>query len=323
MAKKGILITGGSGLVGAYSVGMLLDRGERPVVFDVALNERLLSAVGVDTSKVTLIRGDMADLPALISAIRDHDCDRIIHLAAFLGEEVQRRPYSGVRLNFMGTINVFEAARLEHVSRVIFPSSGTVYLGSIGEGVNKIDESIPVNPPSVYAATKASCEFMGQAYAKRYGFEFICLRYVGGLYGPSPAGLKATREIAIQEMIRAAVKGKAAKIKWPYGPAEILYGKDAAKATVLAALKDQFKDKLFHIGNGDMVSGDDIISAIQKRFPGSAIEIIKASNPMPYPETRLASDFSRAREQLGYAPDYPIDLAVADYGATLKKLENL
>ncbi len=68
MAKKGILVTGGSGLVGAYAVGMLLERGERPVVFDVALNERLLSAVGVDSSKVRLIRGDMMDLPAIISA---------------------------------------------------------------------------------------------------------------------------------------------------------------------------------------------------------------------------------------------------------------
>src|SRR5215510_15861914 len=227
MAGKGILITGGSGLVGAYAVKMLLERGARPVVFDVALNERLLAAVGVETDRVTLIRGDMADMPALISAIRDNDCDQIIHLAAYLGEEVQRRPYSGVRLNFMGTINVFEAARLEKVRRVVFPSSGTVYLGSLGEGVSKIDESIPMNPPSVYAATKASCEFMGRAYAKRYGFEFVCLRYVGGLYGPSPTALKATREIAIQQMIRAAVKGEAAKIDWPYGPTEVLYGKDA------------------------------------------------------------------------------------------------
>src|SRR5689334_5317898 len=218
MASKGILVTGGSGLVGAYAVRMLLDRGERPVVYDVAVNERLLEAVGVESGKVTAIRGDMMDLPALISALRDHDCDRIIHLAAFLGEEVQRRPYSGVRLNFMGTVNVFEAARLEKVSRVVFPSSGTVYLGSLGEGLEKIDESIPINPPSVYAATKASCEFMGRAYAKRYGFEFICLRYTGGLYGPSPAALKATREIAIQQMIRAAVKGEPAKIGWPYGP---------------------------------------------------------------------------------------------------------
>jgi UDP-glucose 4-epimerase len=323
VSNKGILITGGTGLVGAYAVGMLLERGERPVVYDVALNERLLSAVGVDPSKVTLVRGDMMDLPAIISALRDHDCDRIIHLAAFLGEEVQRRPYSGVRLNFMGTVNVFEAARLEEVSRVIFPSSGTVYLGSLGEGVKRIDESIPMNPPSVYAATKASCEFMGRAYAKRYGFEFICLRYTGGLYGPSPAALKATREIAIQQMIRAAVKGEAAEISWPYGPAEILYGKDAAKGTVLAVLKDKFKDTLFHIGNADMVSGEDIVQAIRKAFPGSNIELKKTTNPMPYPESRLSSDFSRAREQLGYQPGFPIDKAVVDYGATLKRLENL
>src|SRR3970282_1910864 len=171
MAKKGILVTGGTGLVGAYAVGMLLERGERPVVFDVALNERLLSAVGVEPNQITWIRGDMMDLPALIAAIRDNDCDRVIHRAAFLGEEVQRRPYSGVRLNFMGTINVFEAARLEKVGRVIFPSSGTVYLGSLGEGLDKIDESIPMNPPRVYAAAKASCEFMGRAYAKRDGLE--------------------------------------------------------------------------------------------------------------------------------------------------------
>jgi UDP-glucose 4-epimerase len=320
---KGILVTGGSGLVGAYAVGMLLERGERPVVFDVAVNERLLAAVGVDTEKVTLVRGDMADLPALISTLRENDCDRIIHLAAFLGEEVQRRPYSGVRLNFMGTVNVFEAARLEKVSRVIFPSSGTVYLGSVGEGLTKIDESIPINPPSVYAATKASCEFMGRAYAKRYGFEFICLRYVGGLYGPSPVALKATREVAIQQMIRSAVKGEPAKIRWPYGPAEILYGKDAAKGTVLAVLKDKFKDDLFHIGNGQMVGGDEIIDGIRKSFPESKIELIKANNPMPYPESRIASDFSRSKEQLGYEPDYPIDKAVADYAATLKRLETL
>ena len=323
MAKNGILVTGGSGLVGAYAVGMLLERGERPVVFDVAVNERLLGAAGVDTSKVTLIRGDMMDLPALISVLRDNECDRIIHLAAFLGEEVQRRPYSGVTLNFMGTVNVFEAARLEKVARVIFPSSGTVYLGSLGEGVEKIDEKIPINPPSVYAATKASCEFMGRAYAKRYGFEFICLRYTGGLYGPSPAALKATREIAIQQMIRAAVKGEAARISWPYGPAEILYGKDAAKGTVLAALKDKFKETLFHIGNGKMLGGDDIINAVRKAYPGSDITLVKGDNPMPYPESRLASDFSRARDELGYEPEYTIEKAVLDYGATLKKLENL
>jgi nucleoside-diphosphate-sugar epimerase len=44
---------------------------------------------------------------------------------------------------------------------------------------------------------------------------------------------------------------------------------------------------------------------------------------MPYPDSRLASDFSRAKDQLGYEPDYSIDKAVLDYGATLKRLERL
>ena len=206
MAQKSILVTGGTGLVGAYVVGMLQERGERPVIFDVAVNERLLNAVGVDPASVETVRGDILDLPQLVSAVRDHDVGQIIHLAAFLGEEVQRRPYTGVRLNLMGTVNVLEAARLENVPRITFPSSGTVYLGSLGEGLEKIDETIPINPPSVYAATKGGSEFLGNTYAKMYGFEFVCVRYVGGLYGPSPTTMKATREQGIQDMIRAALK---------------------------------------------------------------------------------------------------------------------
>ena len=127
MSKKRILVTGGSGLVGANAVRMLLERGEQPVLFDVAVNERLLGTVGVDVKSLSVVRGDILDLPGLITAIRDHGIGRIIHLAAFLGEEVQRRPYSGVRLNLLGTVNILEAVRLEGISRVTFPSSGTVF----------------------------------------------------------------------------------------------------------------------------------------------------------------------------------------------------
>ena len=63
-------------------------------------------------------------------------------------------------------------------------------------------------------------------------------------------------------MIRAAVKGEAAKIDWPYGPTEVLYGKDAAKGTVLAVLQDKFKDQLFHIGNGQLVGGAGVLLII-------------------------------------------------------------
>jgi nucleoside-diphosphate-sugar epimerase len=323
MSQKTILVTGGSGLVGANAVRFLLEKGEQPVLFDVALNERLLAAVGVEPTSVPVIRGDVSDLSGLITAIRDHGVDRIIHLAAFLGEEVQRRPYSGVRLNLMGTVNVLEAARLEKVKRIVLASSGTVYLGSLGEGgPKKIDETIPLNPLSIYAATKASSEFLGRTYAQRFGIEFITVRFAA-LYGPSPALLKATREQAIQQMVRAALKGEAATVNWPYGSSELLYGKDAAKGTVLACLKENLKDNIFHIGSGQTATGEEVVGALKKYFPALQISLVKGSRPMPYPEERIPKDSSRSREQLGYEPDYLLEKALGDYAATLKKIEGI
>jgi nucleoside-diphosphate-sugar epimerase len=321
-STRSILVTGGSGLVGANVIRLLLDKGEQPVLFDVALNERLLGAVGVDAASIPVVRGDVADLPGLISAIRDHGVDRIIHLAAFLGEEVQRRPYNGVQLNLMGTVNVLEAARLEGVQRVVLSSSSTVYMGSLGEGgPKKIDETIPLSPLSIYAATKASAEFIGRAYAQRFGLEFVTARFAG-LYGPSPAALKATREQAIQQMVRAALKGEAATINWPYGPSELLYGKDAAKGAVLACLKESLTDKIFHIGSGEIATGEQVVAALKTYFPQAKITLSKGDRPMPYPEERAPNDQSRAREQLGYKPDYLLEKALGDYAATLKKLES-
>ena len=61
MTRNGILVTGGTGLVGVYAVAMLLEKGARPVVYDVKLNDWLLQAVGVDVKSVGLVQGDILD----------------------------------------------------------------------------------------------------------------------------------------------------------------------------------------------------------------------------------------------------------------------
>ncbi len=322
MERNGILVTGGTGLVGVYAVALLLEKGERPVVYDVKLNDRLLQAVGVDVKSVGLVQGDILDLPRLRSVIQDNNIDRVIHLAASMGEEVQRQPYSGVRLNVLGTLNVLEAARLEGISRVIYGSSGSAYLGSVNKETEKIDETIPLNPPSLYAATKVSSELLGRAYEQRFGFEFVCVRYVGGLYGPSPVALKSTREQAIGAMVRAALKGQAASIQWPHSASELVYGKDAAKGTVLACLKGSLKDHLFHIGSGELIGGDDVLRALMKNFTNLKITLQKkGKTPLPHPEVQILNDNSRSRDQLGYEPGYPLEKALVDYAATLRIME--
>ncbi len=320
------MVTGGSGLVGVYVVAMLLDRGEQPIVYDTGVNRNLLSAVGVDIKAIPLIQGDVLDLPGLVSVIREHRVDRVIHMAGLSGEEVQRHPYNGVTLNVMGTMNVLEAAQQEGISRVTYASSGSVYLGSLelgslGEGTQGIDETIAVNPPSIYAATKASSEFLGQAYGQRFGFEFVSVRYVGGLYGPSPVAMKSTREQAIRTMVQVALKGQAATIQWPEGTMELLYAKDAAKGTVLVCLKDRLKDHLFHIGSGELLNGEDFLRVLKSTFTNVKITLQNVRRPLPHPEIQLLNDNTRSWEQLGYEPDYPLERALEDYAATLRKLE--
>lgn len=58
MARKSIIVTGGTGLAGAYVAGMLLERRQEPVIFDVAVNERLLRAVAVDMACLPVVRGE-------------------------------------------------------------------------------------------------------------------------------------------------------------------------------------------------------------------------------------------------------------------------
>ena len=133
--------------------------------------------------------------------------------------------------------------------------------------------------------------------------------------------MKATREQAIQDMIRAALKREDATINWPYGPTEILYGKDAATATVLAALKPEHKDRLFHIGCSGMVTGDDILGELRKQFPESRVMLKRGADPMAYPGNRPLTDLSRAEEQLGFVAEYTLDKSLVDYAETLRKLE--
>ncbi len=102
---------------------------------------------------------------------------------------------------------------------------------------------------------------------------------------------------------------------------ELLYGKDAAKGTVLACLKDGLKDHLFHIGSGELISGEDILRALKKKFTNVKITLQKRERPLPHPEVEVLNDNSRSCEQLGYEPEYPLEKALNDYAATLRKME--
>ena len=71
--------------------------------------------------------GDIMRIEEIISAIKNYDVDKIISLASLLASEAEKNLHLSVRVNALGVNNVFEAARLCGIKRVLYSSSIGVY----------------------------------------------------------------------------------------------------------------------------------------------------------------------------------------------------
>ena len=175
MAARRVLVTGLSGLIG----GALRPHLEGTYTLR-ALNRRAVP--GVDSHLADL--GDLAAIrPAFVGV------DTVVHLAAAAGDN--NAPADILRSNVTGAYNVFEAARLAGVGRVIFASSGATVAGwerdpplkhlvagdydKLGDWTPLTHES-PVRPSGLYGASKVWGEALGRHYADAHGMSVICLR---------------------------------------------------------------------------------------------------------------------------------------------------
>ncbi len=118
------MITGGTGLMGSRIASILVNRGERPVLFDYAPAMWRLTAIA---DKVDVVRGTVVNLHEILEPMKKFKVNKIIHLAYFLGAESNVNPLGATYVNTIGTMNIYEAARLMECDRVCTASSIAVY----------------------------------------------------------------------------------------------------------------------------------------------------------------------------------------------------
>ena len=178
------LITGGTGFIGSHTLRQLAGKGETLVAYDLTPDHKILQAVlGEDASKVAVVQGDILDLPLMVRTAREHEIDKVIHLAYVLGAQTEQNPGLATRVNIEGTNNVFEMAGIVGARRVVWASSIAVY-GPKNQGQDGIvGTDAPYDPQSVYGATKVTNEITARRYAEIYGLETIGLRFPM-VYGP-------------------------------------------------------------------------------------------------------------------------------------------
>ncbi|MCU7281131.1 NAD-dependent epimerase/dehydratase family protein [Pseudomonas peradeniyensis] len=179
MADAPILITGGAGFIGSHLCDALLEKGYAVRILD-DLSTGKRSNLQLGHPRLELLEGDVAD--AALVARAAGGCQAVVHLAAVASVQASvENPVKTHQSNFIGTLNVCEAMRLNGIRRVLFASSAAVY-GNNGEG-QSIAEDTPKAPLTPYAVDKLASEQYLDFYRRQHGLEPVVFRFFN-IFGP-------------------------------------------------------------------------------------------------------------------------------------------
>lgn len=315
------LITGGTGVNGAATARLLVSRGERPVLLDNRVDPSLIADIAADVDVVT---GDILDGAALKEVVAGHDITHIVHMAALMPGPAEANPSLAIAIGVDGTLNVLEAARACGVRRVVYTSSNA-FVGNIGgkhghPDFVPLDESLPPNPADLYGVTKVCSETLGNYYRKRYGVEFVALRYPS-IYGPGKLARHGVLAL-YGKIIEDAMAGREVSI--PRGGDQrndAVYVGDVAHSVVLALDAEGLTQWTFNIGTGRGVTLKDFADVLKRIFPDARINIGSGLDFRDgYKQSYCVFDIGKAREQLGYEPRYFLERGIEAYIESIGRL---
>jgi UDP-glucose 4-epimerase len=316
-----VLITGGMGVMGAEASRRFVREGHCPIIFARHRDEWLIRDI---LEEVDIELGDVLDMPRLLDVIKRHRVTHIVHAAAFVGAVSAANPALSVQVNVMGMVNVLEAARAFDVARVVYTSAKGVYgpvLGEYGAPTYKpVPEDHPKNPKRIYDSAKLMAEQVGLYYQAHMGVDVVVLRFAT-TYGPGKTARHGKMGVTSQ-IVENPFNGQPFRLAQGGDEKDdFIYNKDSAHGIYLACTAQNPKSRVYNIGTGVGVTLNDVARVIRKYLPHADIEIGPGLNflGMPYPASSVY-DISRARAELGYAPQYDLEHGIADY---LKSLERL
>jgi nucleoside-diphosphate-sugar epimerase len=302
-----VLVTGGTGFIGSYVTGALLERGREVVALDLkpfGAEARFLLGEAADRVPVELV--SIENWPRVIEVVERRRPSAIVHLATITNPVfLKTNPLPGLRVMTEGTLTILEAARIFGVRRVVYASSIGVLPARQYE---PIDADHPIvlareGPGSgVYGAAKAASECFCFAYNVGFGLDVRIVR-------PSAVyGLGMQWPIYIKPMVESAVRGEPVSFG-SGGPFPRDYTHAADVAGLVCAVLDgpDGADRVFYAATGEpLVTARELAELVMELVPGASIEIADTLSEDDHLELRYRGRLSieNARTQLGWSPRF-------------------
>ena len=311
------LVTGGAGFIGSNLCEAILDMGYKVrCLDDLSTGKQENAEMFLDREGYTFIKGDIKDLETCRRAC--DGVDYVLNQAAWgsVPRSIEM-PIFYEQNNIGGTLNMMEAARESGVKKFVYASSSSVY-GDHPALPKK--EGIEGEVLSPYALTKRTNEEYGKLYKKLYGLDTYGLRYFN-VFGrrQNPDGMYAAvipkflKQLLHDEVCTINGDGKQSR--------DFTYIDNVIEANLKACLApSDAAGEAYNIGSGGREFLIDIYYDLCKAL-GKNIEP-KFGPPRKGDVRDSNADITKAREKLGYDPDYDfasgIQLAIDWYKENLK-----
>lgn len=298
------LVTGGTGFLGRHLVRHLVENGEKDVVvMDVLPNRNAIADVA---DQVRLVPGDVRETTALLDTIQKYGVEGIIHLAYFLGTGGTRNPLPSINVNCIGTTNVFEAARLSGVKRVVYMSSVAVFPTRHTLDGPELTEDDPPAPDTVYGACKLFNEHIAQYYHQAYKLDTIGIRPTS-VFGEGRGQRRGAEGDHFMVAPELAALGKPVLLPPPAQISDWMYVRDAAEVFMRAYRVESPAHRVFNMAGATRRSGE-INGHLMSMFPNAPMTV---SNK-PLVMTSLVNT-KRLKESLDFEPRYTVEEGIELY----------
>lgn len=315
-----ILVIGGAGFIGASLSAHLIENSHEVFIYDNFTNfldpekskYKLHQKARLDmlAGEAQIIRGDIRNYDLLHKVLKEHQPETVVHLASIPIASVSNKlTNDALDININGLIAIIRAiGAVDCVKRVVYSSSSYVY-GNFQ--YDPADEKHPTNPMDVYGGTKLAGENIIKGFATRFDIEYVIIR-PSAVYGPTDANFRVS-----QIFVENALSGEPLVLKGPQQSLDFTYVLDTVQGFSLAITKSEAKNEIFNITFGKARTLKEFTEILEGHI--SDIQVI-AREVDKYVPRRGTLDISKARSQLGYNPQYPLEKGIEKYINHLRAL---
>ena len=306
-----ILVTGGKGFIGSKIVEMLSNDGHKVTVVDnhdtygIMTKQELYKLYEWRTrnwklENVSMIPGDILDRLVCLKAF-SHNPEIVIHLATYpRAKIVDEDPILGIPKVINTTTNLLWHSSKWNIKKFVYISSSMVY----GDFVDGTKEDANTKPKNIYGEAKLTGERMVKLFAKRDELNYNIIR-PSGVYGPGDMP-----DRVVSKFFEKAMSNKTITLHNGENKVDFTYRQDAARGIILAALSS-VANVSFNITAGNAISLRTLAEKIID-ITGSDSDIEDIGNHKLYP-MRGTLDISRAKDLLGYEPEFTLEQGLKSY----------